>query len=97
MAGSYRFRISPPGDRLTVHIDLLREHERVFDATLTEQRRPLTAKNLLSTVIRHPHQTAATLTLIHYQALRLWLKRASFFSKPAPPAGAWRTRHGETD
>jgi len=92
MAGSYRFRVTPPGDRLNVHIDVVRHGEAVFDATLSEERRPLKARSLLSTILRHPHQTAMTLFLIHYQAVRLWLKRAPFFSKPAPPAGAWRTR-----
>ena len=97
VAGSYRFRVTTPGDRLTVHIDLIRDRERVFDATLSEQRCPLTAWSLLSTLVRHPHQTAVTLALIHYQALRLWLKRAPFFSQPVPPDGAWRTRHGEAE
>ena len=92
MAGTYRFRVTPPEDRLTVHIDVLRSGKPVFDATLSEERRPLNARSLLSTILRHPHQTAMTLFLIHYQAIRLWLKRAPFFSKPAPPAGAWRTR-----
>jgi DUF1365 family protein len=92
--GHYRFRITPPAERLTVHIDIVREGDHTFDATLTGQRRPLTARTLLSTLLRHPHQTLATLALIHYQAARLWRKRAPFFAKPLPPADAWRTRHG---
>jgi DUF1365 family protein len=92
ITGTYRFRVTAPDDRLTAHIDVMRNGKPVFDATLSERRRPLDARSLLSTILRHPHQTAMTLFLIHYQAVRLWLKRAPFFSKPAPPAGAWRTR-----
>jgi DUF1365 family protein len=92
--GRYRFRVTPPGPRLTVHIDVLREGERVFDSTLKTTRRPLTGPTLLRTLVRHPQTGLRTLVQIHYQALRLWLKRAPFYSKPEPPVGAWRTRNG---
>jgi DUF1365 family protein len=92
--GSYRFRIKAPGPRMTAHIEVVRNGESVFDTTLTETRRPLTESSLFSTVARHPHTGLRTLMLIHFQALRLWLKRAPFFSKPDPPVDAWRTRNG---
>ncbi len=92
--GRYRFRITEPGKRMTAHIDVLRDGGRVFDTTLTVKRRDLVSSSLFKTVARHPHLGLWTLTLIHYQAVRLWLKKAPFFSKPQPPEGAWRTRHG---
>jgi DUF1365 family protein len=94
VAGRYRFRITEPGERLTAHIDVVRDGERAFDSTLTLERRALNTASLLKTVVRHPHLGLWTLGLIHYQAVRLWLKRAPFFPKPEPPSGAWRTRHG---
>jgi len=93
LTGRYRFRITEPGPQLTVHIDVLRDGQRPFDATLTAHRRPLDDHTLAATVARHPHLALRTLGLIHWQALRLWLKRAPFFSKPSPPPGSWRTRH----
>jgi DUF1365 family protein len=95
MTGEYRFRLTPPDDRLTVHIDVVRDGGKAFDATLAAERRPLTTGSLISVVARHPHTGLRTLALIHFQALRLWLRRAPFFTKPEPPPGAWRTRHGE--
>jgi DUF1365 family protein len=92
--GRYRFRIAAPGERISAHIDVLREGDRVFDTTLTAKRRPLSASSLLRTFARYPHLGLWTLALIHYQALRLWIKRAPFFSKPEPPVGAWRSRNG---
>jgi DUF1365 family protein len=92
--GRYRFRIAIRGERISAHIDVLREGSRVFDSTLTANRRPLSASSLLKTLGRYPHVGLRTLALIHYQALRLWIKRAQFFSKPEPPVGAWRTRDG---
>jgi DUF1365 family protein len=92
--GRYRFRINEPGKRMTAHIDVLRDGSRAFDTTLSMRRRALDSSSLLKTVARHPHLGVWTLTLIHYQAARLWLKKAPFFSKPEAPAGAWRTRNG---
>jgi DUF1365 family protein len=92
--GRYRFRITEPGKRMTAHIDVLRDGSRVFDTTLSVQRRKLDSSSLLKTVARHPHLGLWTLTLIHYQAARLWFKKAPFFSKPEAPAEAWRTRRG---
>lgn len=94
LGGRYRFRIFAPGSRLTAHIDVLRNGERVFDSALTLERRQLTDSALLQTVLRHPHTALRTLGLIHVQAFRLWLKRAPFFAKPDPPQEAWRTHHG---
>lgn len=92
--GSYRFRVTPPGERLAVHIDVLRDGGRAFDATLTAVRLPLTAGALAARVARHPFNAARTVGLIHWQALRLWLKKAPFFAKPDLPSHAWRTRNG---
>ena len=92
--GRYRFRVSAPGPKMSAHIDVIRDGSSVFDTTLIEESRPFNAPSLFKTVARHPHTGLRTLALIHYQALRLWLKRAPFYSKPDPPPGAWRTRHG---
>mgnify|MGYP001813818153 FL=1 len=94
ISGLYRFRVTPPGARLTVHIDVVRDGASAFDATLSAERRPLDSGTLVRTAARYPHFGLRTLGLIHSQALRLWLKRAPFFTKPDPPSGAWSTRHG---
>ncbi|GGC88523.1 DUF1365 domain-containing protein [Undibacterium terreum] len=41
---------------------------------------------LLRAIARFPLMTLAVVARIHVQALRLWIKRVPFFSKPAPPA-----------
>lgn len=92
--GSYRFSVAAPADRLAIHIELHREGNLAMEATLTGRRKPWSGRSLARTLLGHPHQTARTLGLIHYHAFRLWLKRATFHSKPAMPAGAWETRNG---
>ncbi|MFL9925821.1 DUF1365 domain-containing protein [Herbaspirillum lusitanum] len=41
---------------------------------------------LLRTFFTYPLQSFGVMARIHWQALRLWLKRVPFFSKPEPPA-----------
>ncbi|MFZ6648769.1 DUF1365 domain-containing protein [Undibacterium sp. TJN25] len=47
---------------------------------------PLSDRALGWAMLRFPLMTLAVIVRIHVQALRLWLKRIPFFSKPAPPA-----------
>lgn len=87
----YDWIVTPPGQRLTVHIDEFRDGEKFFDATLNLERHPLTSANLTRVLARYPHMTARTIFSIHWQALKLWAKRAPFYPKPQPPSEAWRT------
>lgn len=94
--GRYRFRITPPDARLAVHIDLFQNERRVFDATLSGRRVPLTARTLLAALLRATGGGAGTLLRIHLEALRLWRTGATVVPKPLPPATAWRTRFMRT-
>jgi len=82
---SYDWVLTPPGENLVVHIDEFRAGAKFFDATLNLSRRPLTASSLAKAMVRYPHMTARTIFLIHWQALKLWLKGAPFHRKPEPP------------
>lgn len=81
---TYDWHFSRPGERLTVHMKNIERGERVvFDATLSLARRPLTTRELGRALVQHPFMTASVITAIYWQALRLWLKRAPFYSHPA--------------
>ncbi len=89
----YEWIVTPPGDRLTIHIDEFEGDEKYFDATLNLVRRPLTAATLGRAMLRYPHLTARTTFLIHWQAAKLWTRRVPFFRKPEPPdngLGDWQ-------
>lgn len=75
----YHWRFGAPGERLAVHMALERAGERVFDASLALERKPITNGVLL----RHPFMTAKVIAAIHWEALRLWLKRVPFHTHPA--------------
>lgn len=78
MQMTYDWRFATPGEHLAVHMENLVDGERVFDATLTMERRPLTSAVLAGCLARHPFMTARVVTAIYWQALRLRLKGAAF-------------------
>ena len=49
------------------------------------ERRDLASGAVLRALLRHPLMTLAVVGLIHYQAVKLWIKRARFYRKPHPP------------
>jgi DUF1365 family protein len=78
----YDWQFSEPADRLAVAMRAAHAGSRVFDATLLLDRRPLTAWNMALTLLRFPFMTAQVIVGIHWQALRLWLKRVPVHAHP---------------
>jgi DUF1365 family protein len=82
-AGTYRWELPPPGDRVDVGVDLTRDGETALAARLSLERRSLTDRALGSALLRHPLMTVQVIGAIHFEALRLWRKGARFW--PHPP------------
>jgi DUF1365 family protein len=85
--GDYRFSFDVAASAIEIIIDYRHAHGGLL-ATLKTSRRPLTNRSILGALVRRPFGSIRVLTLIHYQALRLWLKGAIFKSKPEPPKTA---------
>jgi DUF1365 family protein len=51
-----------------------------FDATLSLRRQPWSAPALHKALLAHPWMTAKVITAIHWQALRLYLKKAPVYA-----------------
>jgi len=73
--GRYRMAFSEPGERLSVQMELHQDGARVFAASLTGRRRPLTAGNLARMAVRHPLMPQRVTGLIHLHGVRLYLRR----------------------
>ena len=79
----YAWSFTAPGADLRVHMDVCDGERREFDATLQLQRRPLDGAQLARVLWRYPLMTAQVVAAIHWQALRLWLKRTPVHDHPA--------------
>jgi len=59
-----------------------KSEKKVFDANLNMSRKPFTKKELAKQVLRFPFITLMVVLRIHFQALKLWIKKAPFFIHP---------------
>lgn len=84
--GRYRFRFALEGARIGIWIRYEDGAGGGLMTALTGERRPFTDAELLRSLARAPLGAARTTALIHWQALRLWLKGLAFRRRPAPPA-----------
>ncbi len=80
---SYEYAFSQPGDEVWARIHVRDDDgARPLTAVLHGRRRELTNASLLRTLVRYPLMPMQVIALIHWQALRLWLKRVPFHRKP---------------
>ena len=87
----YDWRLNTPADRLLVHMRCTRGAAPLFDAALSLRRRPLGFGALAITLLRFPWMTARVVAAIHWQALRLWLKRVPYIVHPSARSGTTNT------
>lgn len=78
----YDWSFTPPGDRLTVHMANARDGERVFDASLFLNRREISGTSLARVLAVFPFMTLKVIAAIHWEALKLWLKRVPVHMHP---------------
>jgi DUF1365 family protein len=78
----YDWRFGIPDSGLYVHMESWRDGRPVFDATLTLKRKAISSASLAHALVGFPLMTAQVITLIHWQALRLWIKGAPFHTHP---------------
>ncbi|WP_421862487.1 DUF1365 domain-containing protein [Motiliproteus sp.] len=77
--GEYHFRLLPPGEQFSVLIHYRDTAGPLLLARWRGQRVPLQRRVLLRELLRPP-MALKTLGLIHWQALKLWIKRIPFIS-----------------
>lgn len=82
--GGYVFRFDIQPDSIGVWIDYARDGGGLI-ATLTGQRKPITNAAIIKAALRRPFGSRRVLALIHWQAIKLWAKGATFRSRPKPP------------
>lgn len=83
---AFDFQLRSPGERLSIQIDDYIGAARTLTSTLTGPRQPLTDGRLAWFTLKYPLITLKVIGLIHWHALRLWLKNVPWFAKSARAA-----------
>ena len=82
MDTNFDFNLQIPGEKLQVKIDDYdKDGKRFFISTLSGTKKALSDANLLYYFLSFPLITLKVITLIHWQALKLWLKKITFHRK----------------
>ena len=78
----YRWALSQPDQKLSVYMANSRDGKKIFDATMALKKRPINAGSLAGVLLRFPFLTLKVIVAIHWEALRLWVKRCPFYEHP---------------
>lgn len=81
----FDFKLRVPREKLEIHVDDRKADERVLLSALTGTRSKLTDTRLLWCAVKYPLLTLKVIFLIHWEALRLWMKRLPVHRKAARP------------
>lgn len=89
--GDYRFRFMRTHERSVARVDHHDDAGALLQTSVSGRLAPLTAARVREAFFGMPLMTLGVIARIHWQALRLWIKRVPFFSKPPAP-GQFVTR-----
>ena len=82
MDHDYEWIFTQPEKNIFVNMKNFKDGNKVFNATLTLERKEMNLKNLFIKILRYPFMTALVVFRIHYNAAKLWIKGAQFFIHP---------------
>ncbi len=84
---SYQYAFSEPGDEVWARIHVRQDGRSPLTAVLHGTRSELTNATLARFLVRYPLMPVQVIALIHWQAIKLFVKRVPFHHKPPFVAG----------
>jgi len=78
---NFDFNLTVPDEKLNIRIDDYKKESRFFISTLTGTKKVLSNLNLVWYSVRFPFITLKIITLIHWNAILLWLKKIPYHKK----------------
>lgn len=83
--GRYRFRFTIGHDKSAIRIDHHNADGELLRTSIVGRAVPISSGKLLFAFVRYPWMTLGVIFRIHWQAVKLWAKGVTFYSKPVPP------------
>jgi DUF1365 family protein len=77
----FEFRLNFPREKLSIGVDSFENGKRVLTTAFIGEKKLFSSWNLLILFCRYPLVTVQIIVLIHFQALKLWIKRMPYIKK----------------
>lgn len=90
--GGYRFRFARTAGHIVARVEHFDDEGTLLITSVGGTLSPLEPRGVRAALLRMPLLTLGVVARIHWQALKLWLKRVPFHRKPAPPQRAVTTQ-----
>ena len=85
MDATYHFRLSPPGERLSLSIRETNDEGPLLDTAFSGKAEPISDRALIAAFLRYPLMTLKIVAGIHFEALRLLAKGLKLRPGLTPP------------
>lgn len=85
MNADYQFTIDSPDEDLKIIINEYQDNELMLTATQRGKERKIDTPHLLGLFFRIPFMTLKIMWLIHWQALKIWIRGGTYHKKPEAP------------
>jgi len=92
ISGTYKMSFSEIAEAIEIHVDLYKSGKKTFSAVLQGSSMPLTARSLVSVILRHPFIPHLTIPRIYLEAAKLHLVRKLKMNDKPPPVNAMTIR-----
>lgn len=83
--GHYRFRFRAEAEHIRIDIHYHDAQGLILATSVGGRCLPLSDGTVLRRFLARPTMTLGVVARIHWQALHIWRKRATFYRKPSPP------------